>query len=150
MPGASLGVRSPRTCRSCSRPSSSWSSTPRQPGCSASPCRRRCSRPPTSSPMLFLNRRIIMDRAAELRMAAIYQWPETAEEGGFMGYGPRFLQVFRQRARIVARIFGGAKPADLPIEQPTTFELVINLKTAKLIGHEMPAGLVLRADKVIE
>ncbi len=103
-----------------------------------------------SSPMLFLNRRVIIERAAELRLPSVYQWPEMAEEGGLLGYGPRFVDVFRQRARMVAKILSGAKPADLPVEQPTTFELVINLKTAKAIGHEVPAGLVLRADKVIE
>jgi putative tryptophan/tyrosine transport system substrate-binding protein len=62
----------------------------------------------------------------------------------------RFAQVFRQRARLVARILRGAKPAEILVEQPTHFELVINLKTAQAIGHEVPAGLVLRADKVIE
>jgi len=103
-----------------------------------------------SSPMLFLNRRVIIERAAELRLPAVYQWPEMAEEGGLLGYGPRFVDIFRQRARMVAKILSGANPADLPVEQPTTFELVINLKTAKAIGHEVPAGLVLRADKVIE
>src|SRR6516162_3682345 len=103
-----------------------------------------------SSPMLFLNRRVIIERAAELRLPSVYQWPEMAEEGGLLGYGPRFVDIFRQRARMVAKILSGAKPADLPVEQPTTFELVINLKTAKAIGHEVPAGLVLRADKVIE
>jgi ABC-type uncharacterized transport system substrate-binding protein len=103
-----------------------------------------------SSPMLFLNRRVIIERAAELRLPAVYQWPEEAEEGGLLGYGPRFVEVFRQRARIVAKILAGVKPADLPVEQPSTFELVINLKTAKGIGYEVPAGLVLRADKVIE
>jgi putative ABC transport system substrate-binding protein len=103
-----------------------------------------------SSPMLFLNRRVIIERAAELRLPAIYQWPETAGDGGLLGYGPRIVEVFRQRARMVAKILSGTKPADLPIEQPTTFELVINLQTAKAIGHEIPAGLVLRADKIIE
>ena len=74
-----------------------------------------------SSPMLHLNRRVIIERAAELRLPAIYQWPETADEGGLLGYGPSFIEVFRQRARMVARVLRGAKPADLPIEQPTTF-----------------------------
>jgi putative ABC transport system substrate-binding protein len=103
-----------------------------------------------ASPMLFLNRRLIIDRTAELRLPAIYQWPETAEEGGLLGYGPRFVGIFRQRARMVAKILTGANPADLPVEQPTTFELVVNLKTARAIGQEPPPNLVLRADKVIE
>jgi putative ABC transport system substrate-binding protein len=80
----------------------------------------------------------------------MHQWPETAEDGGLLGYGPRFTGVFRQRARMVAKVLRGAKPAEVPVEQPTTFELVINLKTAKAISHEIPAGLVLRADKLIE
>jgi len=67
-----------------------------------------------------------------------------------MGYGPRITQMFRQVARLVAKVLQGAKPADLPVEQPTKFELVINLQTAKAIGHEVPAGLVARADKIIE
>jgi putative ABC transport system substrate-binding protein len=103
-----------------------------------------------ASPMLFQNRRSIMEQTAQFRLPAIYQWPEMAEEGGLLGYGPRFIELFRERARMVARILAGSKPADMPVEQPTTFELVINLKTAKIIGHEVPAGLVLRADKVIE
>jgi putative ABC transport system substrate-binding protein len=103
-----------------------------------------------ASPMLFVNRRLIIERAGELRLPAVYQWPETAEEGGLLGYGPRFVEVFRQRARIVAKILTGTKPAELPVEQPTKFELVINLKTAKAIGHDIAAGLVLRADEVIE
>jgi putative ABC transport system substrate-binding protein len=67
-----------------------------------------------------------------------------------IAYGTRFIEVFRQRARFVVKVLRGAKPADIPVEQPTRFELVINLKTAKAIGHEIPAGLVLRADKLIE
>jgi ABC transporter substrate binding protein len=88
-----------------------------------------------SSPMLHLNRRVIIERAAELRLPAIYQWPETADEGGLLGYGPSFIEVFRQRARMAARVLRGAKPADLPIEQPSTFKLTINLKTAKAMSH---------------
>jgi len=103
-----------------------------------------------SSPMLHLNRRVIIERAAQLRLPAIYQWPETADEGGLLGYGPSFIDVFRQRARMAARVLRGAKPADLPIEQPSTFSLSINLKTAKAISHTVPAALVLRADKLIE
>ena len=102
-----------------------------------------------SSPMLFLNRRVIIERAAELRLPAVYQWPETAEEGGLLGYGPRFVDVFRQRARMVAKILSGAKPADLPVEQPTKFELVINLKTAKALGITIPQSVLLSADEVI-
>jgi putative ABC transport system substrate-binding protein len=96
------------------------------------------------------NRRIIFERVAAVRLPAIYQWPEMAEEGGLLAYGPRNIETFRQRARIVVKILRGANPADIPIEQPTRFEMVINLRTAKAIGHEVPAGLVLRADKVIE
>ena len=103
-----------------------------------------------SSPMLHLNRRVIIARSAEVGLPAIYQWPETAEEGGLLGYGPSFIDVFRQRAGMVAKVLRGAKPEDLPIEQPTKFKLVINLKTAKTINYAVPAGLMLRADKVIE
>ena len=92
----------------------------------------------------------VTERVANLRLPAIYQWPETAESGGLMGYGPRFTQVWRQRARLIVKIFRGISPADLPVEQPTNFELVINLKAAKMIGHDVPAGLVLRANGVIE
>ncbi|MFL4980871.1 MAG: ABC transporter substrate-binding protein [Xanthobacteraceae bacterium] len=94
--------------------------------------------------------RLVLDTLAELRLPAIFQWPETAELGGLIGYGPRFTQMYRQRAQMVVKVLRGAKPPDLPIEQPTRFELVINLKAAKAIGHEVPAGLVLRADEVIE
>jgi putative ABC transport system substrate-binding protein len=96
------------------------------------------------------NNHVVMERLAELRLPAIYQWPETAEQGGLMGYGPRFAQVYRQRARLLVKVLRGTKPADIPIEQPTQFELVINLQAAKAIGHDIPAGLVLRADEVIE
>jgi putative tryptophan/tyrosine transport system substrate-binding protein len=100
--------------------------------------------------LFFVNRKQIIDQTAKLRLPAIYQWPEMAEEGGLLAYGSRFTQVYRQRARQIVKILGGAKAAEVPIEQPTNFVLVINLKTAKSIGHEIPAGLVLRADEVIE
>jgi putative ABC transport system substrate-binding protein len=103
-----------------------------------------------SSPLWFRTRRAIIDHIVGLRLPAIYQWPEMAEEGGLIAYGPSFVQIFRQRARMTARILNGANPAELPVEQPTIFELAINLKVAKAIGHDIPANLVLRADKVIE
>ena len=89
-----------------------------------------------------------MERIVAVRLPSIHHWPEIAEQGGLLAYGSRITGMFRQRQLV--KILRGAKPADIPVEQPTTFELVINLKTAKAIGHEVPAGLVLRADKVIE
>jgi putative ABC transport system substrate-binding protein len=103
-----------------------------------------------ASPLFTVDPRDLIGRIVSLRLPAMHQWPEIAEEGGLMGYGPRFTQVFRQRARQVARILRGAKPSDIPVEQPTHFELVVNVKTAQSIGLEIPAALVLRADKVIE
>jgi putative ABC transport system substrate-binding protein len=103
-----------------------------------------------ATPLFFFNQRVVIERAAALQMPAMYQWPEMAEAGGLAGYGPRITEWYRQLARVLAKVLRGAKPADLPIEQPTNFELVINLQAAKAIGHEVPAGLVLRADKVIE
>ena len=96
------------------------------------------------------NNRLVMERIAKVRLPAIFQWPETAEAGAIAAYGPRLTEVNRQRARMVAKILRGAKPADIPVEQPTRFELVVNLKAAQAIGHDVPASLVLRADKVIE
>jgi putative ABC transport system substrate-binding protein len=103
-----------------------------------------------ASPLLAGNRRIIFERVVAVRLPAIYMWPEIAEDGGLVAYGPRNAETYRQRARMIVKILRGAKPADLPVEQPTRFELVINLQAAKAIGHEVPAGLVLRADKLIE
>jgi putative ABC transport system substrate-binding protein len=87
---------------------------------------------------------------ARARLPAIYEWPETAEQGGFLGYGPRNTVVYRHVAVLVDKILRGAKPSDLPVEQPTKFELVINLKTAKALGISIPQSVMLRADKVIE
>jgi putative tryptophan/tyrosine transport system substrate-binding protein len=104
-----------------------------------------------SSPLLYVNRQVIMQRVAALRLPAIYPFPEEAEEGGFVAYGPRVIQIFREvMAPMLVKLLHGAKPADLPMEQPTKFELVINLKTANAIGVTVPATLVARADKVIE
>jgi putative tryptophan/tyrosine transport system substrate-binding protein len=103
-----------------------------------------------ATPLFFFNRQTVLARATELRLPAIYQWPEMAEQGGLAGYGPRITQWFRQLARLLVQVLRGANPGELPVEQPTRFELVLNLQAAKAIGHEIPAGLVLRADKVIE
>ena len=104
-----------------------------------------------ASPILYLNRQIIIERVAALRLPAMYQFPEIAEQGGFAAYGPRLLQLYGEvLARQLAQLFRGTKVADIPIEQPTKFELVINLKTANALGITVPATLVARADKVIE
>ena len=104
-----------------------------------------------SSPFLYANRQIVMQSVAALRMPAIYQFPEEAEEGGLVAYGPRLVQIFRElMARQFVKLLRGAKPADLPIEQPTKFELAINLKTAKALGLEVPLHLLQLADEVIE
>ena len=103
-----------------------------------------------ASPMLDGNQQLIMDQVGALRVPSIYQWPEWAEEGGFAGYGPPLDHLADLTARFAASLLRGTKPADLPIEQPTKFELVINLKTAHAMGVTVPATLVARADKVIE
>jgi putative tryptophan/tyrosine transport system substrate-binding protein len=102
------------------------------------------------SPIFFANQRLIIERTAALKLPAIYQWPEIAEAGGLGGYGPRITGVFRERARQPAKILRGAKPADIPVEQPYKFELVINLKTAKALSLTVPPLLLAQADKVIE
>jgi putative tryptophan/tyrosine transport system substrate-binding protein len=93
---------------------------------------------------------IVMKGTAAVRLPAIFQWPETAEAGAVAAYGPRFTDMYRQRARIVVKILRGTSPADIPVEQPARFELVINVGAAKAIELDVPASLVARADKVIE
>jgi putative tryptophan/tyrosine transport system substrate-binding protein len=103
-----------------------------------------------ASPVLDLLRGFIIDRVRQARLPAIYQWPETAGDGGLVSYGPRRLLAYQQMTRFVDKILKGAKPADLPIEQPTTFELVINLKTAQALDLTIPPSLLGRADQLIE
>ena len=91
----------------------------------------------------------IVDFAAKSRLPAIYPEREFVEIGGLISYGPNFADLFRRAATYVDKILKGAKPADLPVEQPTKFELVINLQTAKQTGLMIPPNVLARADKVI-
>jgi putative ABC transport system substrate-binding protein len=92
----------------------------------------------------------IADLATTSRLPAIYEWRMYVEAGGFMAYGPSLPDVYRRAATYVDKILKGAKPADLPVEQPTKFELVINLTTAKALGITMPPTLLFQADEVIQ
>jgi putative ABC transport system substrate-binding protein len=103
-----------------------------------------------ASPQLYGARYLIIEQMRNARLPAIYQFPEAAEEGGLLSYGPRLLLCFRIVVSLVDKVLRGAKPADLPIEQPTKFELVVNLKTASAIDMTISPALLLRADEVIE
>jgi putative tryptophan/tyrosine transport system substrate-binding protein len=103
-----------------------------------------------ASPILHGNRHSIINHTTALRLPAIYQWPETAREGGLLAYGPRFSEFYGRWARQVAKVLRGANPTDLPVEQPTKFELVINLKTASALGLNIAPTLLAHADEVIE
>jgi putative ABC transport system substrate-binding protein len=99
--------------------------------------------------LTILQRPKILEFAKKSRLAAMYDRPDDVNEGGLMFYGVNEPDLFRRAARYVDKIFKGAKPADLPVEQPTKFELVINLKTAKQIGLTIPPNVLARADRVI-
>jgi ABC-type uncharacterized transport system substrate-binding protein len=105
--------------------------------------------PVVQSVMFNTERRRLVDLAAKTRLPAVYPWREFVDAGGLMAYGANVADLFRRAATYVDKILKGAKPADLPVEQPTKFEFVINLKTAKALGLTIPQSLLQRADEVI-
>jgi putative tryptophan/tyrosine transport system substrate-binding protein len=103
-----------------------------------------------ADPLINANRVRIQTLAMATRLPAIYNSREFVEAGGLMSYGPDFLDLWRRTADLVNKILRGAKPADIPVEQPTKFDLAVNLTTAKALGLTPPATLLARADKIVE
>ena len=103
-----------------------------------------------TDPLVITNRARIQTSAMGARLPTVYNSREYVETGGLMSYGPNFLDQWRRTAEIVDKILQGAKPGDIPVEQPTKFDLVLNLTTAKVLGLTIPSTLIARADEVIE
>jgi putative tryptophan/tyrosine transport system substrate-binding protein len=103
-----------------------------------------------SDTLTVLNRKQVMEFASNNRLPAIYEFGFLVRDGGLMSYGPNLRETGERVGDLVARILRGAQPADLPLEQPTHFEFIVNLKTAKNIGLIFPPALLSRADEVIE
>lgn len=102
------------------------------------------------SPLLFSARRKMFAITTALRLPTVYQWPEGATEGALVAYGPRNDETFRQWGRMAGKVLRGAKPSALAVEQPSKFELVVNVKTAKALGLTIPPSILARADEVME
>jgi len=102
------------------------------------------------STMFFTERRRLVDLAAKHRLPAVYSARDSVDAGGLMAYGPNTADLFRRAATYVDKILKGTKPGDLPVEQPTRFELVINMKTAKALGLTIPQSILVRADEIIQ
>jgi putative ABC transport system substrate-binding protein len=103
-----------------------------------------------SSPLFGSNSRPLAELAAKYRLPAITLFPEFAQVGGLLAYGTNLIDLYVQAGALVGKILAGARPQDLPVERPSRFRLVVNLKTAKMLGVEIPPTLVARADEVIE
>jgi putative ABC transport system substrate-binding protein len=103
-----------------------------------------------SSPFTFRRRGALIDSAMNHKIAMIYAFPPAATDGAVVAYGPDYGALYRRAASYVKQILQGTKPADLPVEQPTRFELVVNLKTAKTLGITIPATLINLADRVLQ
>jgi putative tryptophan/tyrosine transport system substrate-binding protein len=103
-----------------------------------------------ADPLMNSNRVSINNLAAEARLPTMHGFREPVEAGGLISYGPSFPHLYRRGADFADKVLRGAKPADIPIEQPTKFDLIINLKTAKALGLTIPPTLLARADEVIE
>ena len=103
-----------------------------------------------NDPLVTTNRIRINTLALGMRLPTIYNVREFVEAGGLMSYGPNFLDLYRRAADFVDKILRGAKPSDIPVEQPTKYDLVVSLKTAKALGLTIPEAFLLRVDELIE
>ena len=103
-----------------------------------------------TDPILFSLRKRIVDLASKFKLPAVYFFQVFVEEGGLMSYGPSDADLFRRAAGYVDRVLKGTKPSELPVEQPTKFDLYVNLRTAKTLGVAIPESFLARADKVLE
>ena len=103
-----------------------------------------------NDPLVNTNRVRINTSALGARLPTVFNWRENVEAGGLMSYGTNFPDTFRRSAELIDKVLRGAKPADIPVEQPTKFDLTINLTTAKALGLDLPPSVLARADEVIE